>query len=409
MNRNQCVMLSTAGMCFMFSTFAYGSGIVNKQGYSADYYRTLNRAAATEGVDVAAYNPAGVMKLVNGIHVRGEIQYVGKTYTNTVPGYGDLESDEPSVIPGLFSVYKQDKWAGYFAITFPGGGGRVDYENGNARTAAIAGELISSGMAATISNMSLNAMTTYTGFTLGGAYAVNDTLSLSLGMRYIYAYQEFEGIIGSTGAAGDTVIKLDLERDATGVGGILGVNISPSENLNIGMRLESSTKIDFESSVARDDLGLTSRMGMGDGVKQREDLPGLISVGLSYKPAPSWRLETSFTYYLEDDATWEDARLQGAGNSWEAGLAIEYKTSPKLLVSAGYLYNELEIGADEMQPENPLLDNHSIGAGGVWSVNEKMNVSLGIFNTFYDDETTSSGVTYKKDALCAALGVEYMF
>ena len=34
-------------------------GIINKNNQSADYMRTLNRAAATDYADIAVYNPAG--------------------------------------------------------------------------------------------------------------------------------------------------------------------------------------------------------------------------------------------------------------------------------------------------------------------------------------------------------------
>lgn len=34
-------------------------GVINKQNLSADYLRTLNRNAATDMADAAAFNPAG--------------------------------------------------------------------------------------------------------------------------------------------------------------------------------------------------------------------------------------------------------------------------------------------------------------------------------------------------------------
>lgn len=408
MKRNYRITICSFGFCCLFATSSFGSGIINKQGYSADYYRTLNRVAATDGVDAVAYNPAGVMKLENGFHTRADVQYVGKTYSNDVPGYGLLETDEPSIVPSLFALYKEDCWAGYFAITVPGGGGSVDYPDGNARTVAIVEGLKQMGFQGA-SSMSLEAMTTYVGFTAGGAYAINDMVSMSLGLRYIYAYQEFTGSISAIGASGNTDFLVDMERDAQGIGGIFGLNISPNENVNIAMRYETSTKIDLKSSVASDDLGIMESLGMEDGTTQREDLPGLISIGAYYKPTPKWKVETSFTYYLEDEATWEAQRLQGAGNSWEAGIAVEYEISSGLKLSLGYLYNELEISADLVQPENPLLDNQTLGAGAMWAISDRINVSFGLFKTFYKDETTSSGVTYSKDALCGALGFEYHF
>ena len=59
------VLYSVAGLFLstaLVST-AYGGGIDNKTNWSAEYIRTLNRNAATDFADIAAYNPAGTVKL----------------------------------------------------------------------------------------------------------------------------------------------------------------------------------------------------------------------------------------------------------------------------------------------------------------------------------------------------------
>ncbi|MGB8720078.1 MAG: hypothetical protein WCD46_12275, partial [Desulfobacterales bacterium] len=117
-------MLAAALPLLLAAGPAAAGGIINKQNQSADYFRTLNRNAATDYADIASYNPAGIMQMANGLYGKLDVMYISKDYSNDVPGFGTLDQDEPSIVPGLFTIYKQDKWAGFFAFTVPAGGGQ---------------------------------------------------------------------------------------------------------------------------------------------------------------------------------------------------------------------------------------------------------------------------------------------
>jgi len=87
------------------SSSIYAGGIINKQNLSADYIRTLNRNAATDMADAAAFNPAGTAMMQDGLYVKADAIYLWKDYTNQMPStpaifnLGTLESGEPSIIP----------------------------------------------------------------------------------------------------------------------------------------------------------------------------------------------------------------------------------------------------------------------------------------------------------------------
>ena len=137
-------VLGIVGALCLSASPVMAGAIINKSNLSADYFRSLTRHASIDAADIIAYNPAGVMKLENGIYVKADLLYINKEYNNKVPTSvpdfnesGNFTSDEPSIVPGLFSVFKRDKWAGFFAVTVPGGGGEVKYDEGNARTAAL--------------------------------------------------------------------------------------------------------------------------------------------------------------------------------------------------------------------------------------------------------------------------------
>jgi long-chain fatty acid transport protein len=184
-------------------------GVINKQNLSADYLRTLNRNASTDMADAAVYNPAGTAMMEDGLYLKADAIYLMKDYSNNLPstfpvpgsplpattGGGTLDSEEPSIIPGLFAVYKQDRWAGFFAVTIPGGGGKVRYDDGNARTA-----LLSLGYAPLLGYTGLSALSApataeqfieadsyYVGYSLGGSFKIFDSLSIGGGIRYVDA------------------------------------------------------------------------------------------------------------------------------------------------------------------------------------------------------------------------------
>ena len=137
------------------------------------------------------YNPAGVMKLDDGLYVNAGVLHVFKNYSNKI-GNVYYESDEPSTIPSIFGLYKQNKWAVFLAFRIPGGGGMVEYKNGNATTHDIATGIIgdSGGNFNTIKDQYLKSDSYYYGYTMGAATNLDDMISVSLGARFIDAQKK---------------------------------------------------------------------------------------------------------------------------------------------------------------------------------------------------------------------------
>lgn len=133
--------------CALLLTMAVPSvllagGFVNKSNLSVEYLRTLNRQAATDHADIVEYNPAGTVKLKDGftlnLSFQDQMLKVQNTDNSTNTEY---ETDVPQFIPALYAVYKKRNWAGFFGFNVPLGGGRVEFDQGNATTLAIAGQL----------------------------------------------------------------------------------------------------------------------------------------------------------------------------------------------------------------------------------------------------------------------------
>ncbi len=411
------VFLCIAGLIAASASPLFAGGIENKHNWSAEWVRTLNRNAATDSADAVAYNPAGVMKMDPGFYLNASGQYALKDYSNTYLGV-EYSTDEPDFVPSLFALYKQDKWAAYGAVTVVVAGGKVDYENGDATTRILAGYIMASSPFDTLVNHHLEGKSYFVGYTVGGAYKINDMLSVSLGARFVDAEREFKGhaTLGVAAAPGafDTTYYVDYEETGNGWGGIIGINITPLEELNIGLRYETKTSIDLETSVTTNTLPGALNGLITDGFKRNRDLPALLGAGVSYKFTPKIRVEADFTYYFNDDAGWENVPITSGDETikddgYDIGIACEYTFNPQWKASVGYMYTDVGIDPDNMSIETPELDASTIAAGFAFKPMPNWDLNLGILKTFYDDATTTTGIKYEKDVVIIALGIQYKF
>ncbi len=426
-------MLAAALAVLLAAGPAAAGGIINKQNQSADYMRTLNRNAATDYADIASYNPAGIMQMANGLYGKLDVMYFDKDYSNDVPGFGTLDQNEPSIIPGLFTIYKQDKWAGFFAFTVPAGGGELNYKDGNARTVALA-----SGVAAG-ANARLAAggapsfffydqidpgeievkQSTVLGFTVGASYALSDAWSVAVGTRYSRGVREFDGQVtisatnplnlGGGQLNPDLTPSINLQEEADGWAGILGVNFTPNDKFSTALTFISNTKMDYNMDVNRDTLGIAPALGFADGSNRRIDIPALLGFGASYRFLPELKVDLNYTYYFEKYATIDT--YDNEGDSWDLGISAEYTFNPQWKASVGYLMTEINVSDNQQinEPEEPKLDANTLAGGLVWSPIPDLALTLGGAYVMYDEVEDDNGIEYDKTVWNASVGVQYRF
>ena len=344
--------------------------------------------------------------------------------------------DEPSIIPGVFAVYKKKKWAGFFALTIPAGGGTLNYEDGNARTIALA-----NGVAQSINGSLVNPLFFYNniddmkievkqstvyGFTTGASYAINPVWSVAAGVRFSKGVREFDGFatISADNAApsppfpagiNDTRrLSIHLEEEASGWAWILGVNCAPSRNLNAAVTYISNTPMDYEMNVKGDSTlpdgsSLAEAIGFPDGSNRRIDIPSLLGLGVSYKITPELKIDLNYTYYLEKGAeidTYEDE-----GNSWDLGISAEYTFNPRWKASIGYMWTDVQLEDDQQinEPEEPKLDASTVAAGVVWSPGAAWAVTFGGAYVMYENVEDELGIDYDKTVMNVSIGLQYKF
>ncbi|MGD8677288.1 MAG: hypothetical protein PVG81_15905, partial [Desulfobacterales bacterium] len=389
--RKELAFLCGLGILVLAASPLYAGGIINKSNQSADYMRTLNRSAATDYADIAVYNPAGIMQMENGAYVKLDALYFDKDYSNTIPSnafppfnqpFGTLSQDKASVIPAFFAIFKQERWAGFFAFTIPAGGGELEYNDGTARTVQVASgvaQLLNRGATGGATNaLPYNLIASQRekvkdsvayGFSLGGSYAINKMWSVAAAARYVYSTREFDGqvtIASSAGLAPPIPLRLDVKEDDGGVGGYFGVNFAPNDRLNTALTFYTSTDIKYEREVKKDTLlpnglPLSIATGFRDGSTIQDDIPGQLGFGISYKFLPQLNVALSYVLYLEKSATIQT--FSDEGDSWDLGITAEYTFSPQWKASIGYLHTDIKLPDDQQieQPEEPKLDADTIG------------------------------------------------
>jgi long-chain fatty acid transport protein len=450
------ILLCVAGLIAASASPLFAGGIINKQNLSADYLRTMNRNAATDYADIAAFNPAGIMKMADGGYAKLDVMYFDKDYSNKVPdnfgefdqNFGRSNSTKSSTIPGVFTIYKQKKWAGFFAFTIPAGGGKLDYNKGNARTVLL-GDQIAAGFNqqfekplqegglgtdqfnyTKLDSQKLEVKeSSVLGFTLGGSYAINDMWSVAAGARYSNGEREFKGKIKISApnpaplpVNDPFTAKLHLEQDADGWAGIIGLNFSPNDKLNAALTYISRTKLNYKWDVKNDTElpsgdNLSDAIGFKDGSHQRIDIPALLGFGISYKFLPQLKTDLNFTYYFEKDAKIDT--FEGEGNSWDLGLSVEYTFSPQWKASLGYLHTNIDLDDDQQinEPEEPKLDANTVAGGVVWSPKPAFAITAGGALITYDDvdgpaETARGGkesINYDKEVWNLSIGFQWKF
>ena len=402
---------------------AFGGGIDNKQNFSSAYAGSLSRNAATDGADAAAYNPAGLMLMQNGTYI--ELDLLPFTFDYDHNYNGETQTASPNLVaPMAFGVHKMDKWAFWGSFTINGGGGETEYENGNIITQTVENQLAGGAFAPTLPGggtltqpYAYAESYDYT-FTAGVSYDLHPMVSIAAGLRYVITDKEVD--LHGTYSGAFILAKYDQEAD--GYGGVIGIDIHPSDTLNIGIRYDSKVKLDWDTDTSGSNVlgkALLAGYNREDGKSYARDLPAVLALGIEWKVLPKLTLKPSFSYFFEKDADWDTQNDAVDGNSYEIALAVQYDINESWSLTAGYLYIDVD-----MKPENfgiieqmsPPLDCHAVAVGTKYRMTEKLTLILGLTGYFYEDATAPADLTkgrpkvnYDKTLYQGGIGIQYRF
>ncbi|MBN2585801.1 MAG: outer membrane protein transport protein [Candidatus Fermentibacteraceae bacterium] len=431
-------ILAVLLLATLFAGLVYGSNIDYLTNRSVNYFRNFARNPATEGADLVTYNPAGLVFMDEGFHISLGNQFLLKDYTIEAVPFWDTtttetyESTEPTLfLPDLYTVYRTGQWAVFGAFTVPAGGGSLDYKDG-----IYAMPLIETGFQqavhmspyyfALMDQGSIRASSQYLAGTFGASYAATDIFSIGLAGRYINAKRSYDGMadftifgpdsMGSIIPVGTASRVIDVEKSASGFGGVISFDIMPTPDLNVAIRYETATELEFETTVNENswEVAALPDSSFTDGYKQRRDLPAIIAGGVSYRFSPQFKLSTTFNYYLVEAADQGDN--DGLDDDYENGLDIgigfDYQISPRLLGGLAYLRSDLGGSEETFSDLEYNLSYNAIGGGLRYAVNDDFALTLAGGGNFYEDGT-GSGIyqnnTYSKSVWYCGLGAEFSF
>jgi long-chain fatty acid transport protein len=402
----------------------HAGSVDNRNNNSADYIRSLSRNAATQGGDIVIYNPAGAVRLDDGLLVSLNNQTVAKFNRHTLDRPPtSYESDIISPIyPTGFAVYKRDDWAAFGGFSFPGGGGELEYQKGSATVFPIETNLKTR---TPVQHADAYLRSLYYGGTLGGAYAIKDWISVSLAARVIYARTDVIVDAGVDLPPANTSKVINHMEEARGVGGVLGVDAFPIPGLILGLRVEGPTSLEWEvqrsslnlDSVIKDPAtrnGYVARLRQvlrAPGEKFQRDLPANIGLGVGYTWLPRLRTDLSFNYYFNTLADW-DGKEDQHDDGWEASVGAEFRITSQFKASAGAQYTVTGAKPESYQIENPALDSYTLGFGVHYDMSPRLGVSGGFTaNIAFDDSmpvpTLATTAELNKYVLVTAVAIEY--
>jgi len=199
-------------LSFIVALFITGSllagGLVTNINQSAAWVRLPSRNASL-GIDAVYYNPAGLMKMENGFHISVSNQSVIQTRTvkNYYGGPGGAYglnqqtykgTVNAPIFPGIYAVYKMDKFAFSLGFNPIGGGGGAEFKKGLPSFEMSPSDLVpllaaSQGADAYKLDAYFKGSSIFMGYQGNVSYKVNDWLSVAVGLRYVTAKNTYEG------------------------------------------------------------------------------------------------------------------------------------------------------------------------------------------------------------------------
>lgn len=233
---------------------------------------------------------------------------------------------------------------------------------------------------------------------------------------------------GTAGQLGDK--EVDTEQTGAGFTPIIGINISPNEDWNIGIKYEHKTYMKLTNSTKVDDLGL-----FPDGAKTVSDVPAILGLGVGYKGLDWLEAQLSYTMYFNKNVNWgantrdlaiwqstDVTKIRNREidkNGYEIGLGLQFNLSDNFSFSFGGLYGDMGVAPSYQSDFSYSNPSFTPGAGIMWKITDQLKLDAGVSNTFYTDQTVkftgdpdfgdsfNYSDVYGKTALTFAVGLSY--
>ncbi len=209
---------------------------------------------------------------------------------------------------------------------------------------------------------------------------------------------------------------VDTDQTGRGFTPMVGVNISPTENLNIALKYEMKTTLGLKNEPNEGDN--YSEELFGEGVQS--DIPAILAAGVGYRNEMI-EAQLSYNMYFNKGVDWgpnvRDRSMQREieKNGMEVALGLQFNVLENFAFSVGGMYGDQGV-ADSYQSDFSFSNpSFTAGAGVEWKLTDALTVDAGFSNTFYQDQTVTFDdpdlgeykETYSKTTMNFAVGLSY--
>ena len=444
-------IIALCSMCLMLggmTTEVWAGDYLTNTNQSIGFLRNPSRDAAID-IDGVYYNPAGVSFLDEGWHFqfnwqsphqkRDSRSSYGKLFGANYLNQGTPEADgsvsrlykgrvHVPIQPSLYLAYNKNDWAFQFGFGIIGGGGTCEFKNGVGSFEALVGQMGMTQMGAGFGGYSLDSYlkgkSYFFGTTLAAARKLNEKLSVSLGLRAIYAWNNYDGYIDNITfrtTTGNIVnvpnnYVLDCSQTGLGVAPIIGIDYKVNDYVNLAAKYEFRTpitvKADAKNNAAFNQMAAQRAAFANylDDAETQMDLPGYLAVGVQVTPIEKLRLNVGYHMYFDRDTRQWTKSLVKDTNEFTLGAA--YDLTDHIEVSAGYqktMYDQSEANYSDLSFN---LNSYSFGFGVGVKVTDKVKLNAAYFQTNYTDHTLTtqvSNITFHRENRVYGVGVDVNF
>ncbi|MEZ5008458.1 MAG: hypothetical protein R2753_09960 [Chitinophagales bacterium] len=409
---------------------------------STSFIRMPSRGASQE-LDAVYYNPAGVLSLRDGFHLKVENLYQNVYQNQNVRGYKQLQEKPQNytlniaqpIFPLFYITYKKNRFAASFFITpalTGGGASAVDNlpfgEYPIADLTALSSDFIKTFVdkkhGTNYSDIKYDYDFDFTGlsysptFQLNLAYKVNDYLSLAFGGRLVYSITTAKGGLSNLEFVNESLglrmspgnyirhlvevipvgdpeignlladvvdafpLEPDIDARQTDISfaPIFGVNFNWHNRWYIGVKYEHKTPVTLTTTV------LDGKDGSGayvDGKQTKADIPGVFAGGVTFKPNNKLTLAIGhrLIFYKRTDLGGREEFF--TSNYKEFDMAFEYRIMPRFKISAGGTYRTIRAEPDFYNSVDYLVPALTFGTGFRTDISQRIGVEVGFLYSKY--------------------------
>ena len=421
-----------------FASAAFAGGLMHNTNQSADFVRNFAQDASTTNSAVY-YNPAGTAFADDGLYISTHMQTVWQTREIETDKFGDYEGKSfVPVMPSLLVNWHHKNFAlssGFFII---GGGGEAKFHDGlplidqflsgTIQKQAAANPRLSQIMSAyKITDPTKLYEAEFTGkqyvyaWQIGASYRIHEMFSAFLGLRVNYAYNSYECSM----KASDLTLKLNNENlnkmltkdllscEQTGWGFTPIASIGfHYKKFSAGIKYEHNTSIEMENETDQiDDAVAKFLPQFVDGEKSDNDLPAILSIGVSYAWLDWLRTGLGYYHYFDKFADYpqgKDSDLDG--DEHEIVFGVEMDVIPQLTISASVQRTMYGLADEYLSDLSFVTNSWSVGGGLAFRFTDYLQAQIGYMETIYEDyNKNDNGVkkTYDRTSHNIAFGLDF--